>query len=119
MKILVCSCDKNEKLWYPFNHCIEKYWPEHPEVIYSTETIQNKYYRTICKNYPLTKWTRRVRETVYEIDDHYILLMCDDVFINDFVINSDVISLENNFPYNCAAINLQIMSDDKRIEART
>ena len=39
MKILVCSCDKNNDLWELFYHCMEKYWPDHPEVIYSTETV--------------------------------------------------------------------------------
>ena len=53
MKILVLSCDKNKDLWEPFKHCIEKYYPNHPEIIYATETIKNPYYRTICYNIPL------------------------------------------------------------------
>ena len=39
IKILVASCDKNEDLFAPFKYCIEKYWSNHPEIIYSTETI--------------------------------------------------------------------------------
>lgn len=53
MKILVLSCDKNQDLFYPFYHCLEKYWPEHPEVIYSTESIANKFYKTISLDYDL------------------------------------------------------------------
>ena len=64
MVILVCSCDKNEDLWYPFCRCIEKYYPSHPKIIYSTETKQHPYYKTISKNYPLEQWTRRIRETL-------------------------------------------------------
>lgn len=81
MKILVCSCDKNEDIWYPFKHCIEKYYPNHSEIIYSTETKENPYYKTICKDYPLEKWTVRIRETLKEIEDNQILLMIDDIFI--------------------------------------
>ena len=44
-KILVMSCDKNEDLWLPFHHCMEKYWKGHPEIIYSTETKINPYYK--------------------------------------------------------------------------
>lgn len=81
MKILVCSCDKCEDLFQPFHHCMEKYYPNHPEVIYMTETIKNPYYKTICKDYPLELWTKRMRETLKEIDDEQILLIMDDCFI--------------------------------------
>lgn len=81
MKILVCSCDRCEDLFQPFHLCLEKYYPNHPEVIYMTETIKNPYYKTICKNYPLEIWTKRMRETLKEIDDEQILLLMDDCFI--------------------------------------
>lgn len=81
MEILVLSCDKYEDLFEPFHYCMEKYWPDHPEIIYSTETIENPYYKTICKNYPIAKWSRRIHDTVQEIDDDLVLIMCDDCFI--------------------------------------
>lgn len=81
MKILVLSCDKNQDTFEPFHHCMEKYWPDHPEVIYSTETIGNPYYKTICINYPLEKWTNRIKRTLDVIDDNKILVMVDDRFI--------------------------------------
>ena len=81
MKILVCSCDKNEDTFYPFHHCIEKYWPDHPEVIYKTETIENPYYKTIPTNYEISKWTKGIREALDQIDDNIILWMMDDCFI--------------------------------------
>ena len=80
MQILVCSCDKNEDTFYPFHHCMEKYWPHHPEVVYSTETVSNPYYKTVAKNYPINQWTKRIRETLEGLQDH-VLLMVDDVFI--------------------------------------
>ena len=50
MVIVVCSCDKDKDLFYPFYHCMEKYYPNHPKIIYSTEAIKNPYYETINKN---------------------------------------------------------------------
>lgn len=81
MKLLVLSCDKNDDLFEPFHHCIEKYYPEHPEIIYATEKIKNPYYKTISVDYPLELWTKRIRETLEQIDDKQILLMMDDIFI--------------------------------------
>ena len=114
MKILVCSCDKDEDLFEPFHHCIEKYWPDHPEVIYLTNTVDNTYYPTIKKNYPLSQWTRGVREAVQEIDASYILLMVDDVFFTGITNSDEVLALEKNIPIDVASINLQVMSEQRR-----
>ena len=116
MKILVASCDKNEDLFEPFHHCLEKYWPNHPEVIYSTETIKNPYYKTICKNYSIEKWTTRIKETAREIDDRYILLMCDDIFLIDYVDDFKVNSLIKYFDKNTASINLHKSGDPNNIK---
>ena len=85
MIILVMSCDKNEDLWLPFHLCIEKYWKDHPQVIYSTETKTNQYYKTIAKDYPIGKWTKRVRDTVKELECDNVLIMVDDLFIRKHV----------------------------------
>ena len=107
MKILVCSCDKNEDIWYPFKHCIEKYYPNHPEIIYTTETKQNSFYKTICKNYPLEKWTKRIRETLKEIDDNQILLMIDDIFIREPVDTERIDYARANLKGNIACFNFE------------
>lgn len=82
-KILVASCDKNADLFYPFYKCLEKYWPNHPEVVYSTENVANPYYRTISKAYDLQQWTRRIRETICELDCDFVVLMGDDIFLRE------------------------------------
>lgn len=81
MKILVASCDKNIDIFDAFHHCMEKYYKGHPEVVYSTETVQNPYYKTISYDIPLNNWTRRIRNTLNDIDDDKILFMIDDCFI--------------------------------------
>ena len=107
MKILVLSCDKDEDVFEAFHHCMEKYWEEHPEIIYATETIKNPYYKTISKNYPLNQWTKRIRETLQEIDDGKILIMIDDCFIRNKVDTKRVEYACDNLKGNIAMFNFE------------
>ena len=107
MKILVLSCDKNQDTFDAFHHCMEKYYPEHPEVIYTTETIENPYYKTICKDYPLNIWTKRIRETLQEIDDNQILIMIDDCFIREAVDTKRIEYASKNLKGNIAMFNFE------------
>lgn len=107
MKILVLSCDKNKDLFDPFYHCIEKYWPDHPDIFYLTESIVNPFYTTINKNYDISLFTKRIREGIKEINDDYLLLMCDDIFIREPVDSKLIDSLINYFDDNTAAINFE------------
>lgn len=111
MKILVMSCDKNEDLFIPFYLCMEKYWTNHPEIIYCCEKIKNPFYRTINVNYPLEKWTKRVYECVKQIDDDYILLTVDDLFIRERVNNERIMKLTRLLVDNVASINLEFSFD--------
>lgn len=81
MVIVVLSCDKNIDTFDAFHHCMEKYYPNHPEIIYATETVKNPYYKTICHNEPLSRWTKRIRKTLNDINDEQILIIMDDCFI--------------------------------------
>ena len=111
MKIFVFSCDKNEDTFRPFHHCIEKYYPKHPEIIYATESIINPYYKTICKNYPLSMWTRRIRETLKEIDDDIILFIVDDCFIRKPVDKERINYACDNLKDNIACMNFELSFD--------
>ena len=110
-KIVVMSCDKNEDLWKPFYLCMEKYWKGHPEIIYSTETKVNPYYKTICRNYPIDKWTLRVRDTIKDLPCKHILLMVDDLFIREQVDNDFIWDLQKYFVQNVASINFEFSFD--------
>lgn len=116
MIILVLSCDKNEDLWYPFHHCIEKYWKEHPEIIYATESKTNPYYKTISKDYPLELWTKRIRETLKEIDDNIILTMMDDDFIRKEVDTKRIEYLKGQIKGNIGAFYFEKSFDNNDIE---
>ena len=121
-KIVVMSCDKNQDLWKPFYLCMEKYWKNHPEIIYSTETLVNPYYKTICRNLPIEQWTKRVYETCKDLDCKYILLMVDDLFIREPVCNTLIevlcgfvvggygaLNMEKSFDQNDTPLNDKIM----------
>ena len=120
--IVVMSCDKNEDLWKPFYLCMDKYWKDHPTIIYSTETKTNPYYQTICRNYPIEKWTRRLWDTIKCVETKYVLLMCDDLFIRDYVCNTLIevlcgylvggyvgLNMEKSFDPNDTPLNDKIM----------
>ena len=107
MKIVVFSCDNCKDTFEPFHHCLEKYYPDHPEVIYITETIKNPYYKTICKNYPLDLWTKKIREALKEIDDNKLLLMTDDNFIRRPVDIERIKYVEKNLKGNIAMFNFE------------
>lgn len=113
-KILVMSCDKNEDLWKPFHILMEKYWKNHPQIIYSTETKQNPYYTTICRDLPIEKWTKRLWDTARQIDSKFILLMCDDVFIRDYV-NQTLIEVLCGYLQNYGGLNMEKTFDKNDI----
>ena len=81
MKIIVLSCSKNKELFYPFWWCMQRYYPEHPEVIYFTDGAKNPFYKTIVVENHLETWTKGFREFLTQIDDEQVLLMIDDCFI--------------------------------------
>ena len=107
MKILVCSCDKNEDTFEAFYKCMEKYYPDHPQIIYVTETVKNPYYKTICKNYDFDKWTKKIREALKEINDDKILFMTDDNFIRKPVDIERINYVESILKGNIACFNFE------------
>lgn len=118
MKILVLSCDKNEDLFDAFHHCIEKYYPEHPEIIYAMETKQNPYYKTICHDIPLERWTERIRKTLEEIDDDQILTIMDDFFIRQPVDTKRIEYLSTQLKDNIAVFYFEKSFDLKDEETQ-
>lgn len=116
MVILVLSCDKGKDIFDAFHHCMEKYWSNHPKIIYATESIKNPYYETISKNYPLKQWTKRIRETLEEIPDNEILIMIDDCFIRNKVDEERIEYARSNLKGNIAMFNFEKSFDNNDIE---
>lgn len=92
--ILVMSCDKYKCLSDGFMKCLDKYYPNHPEVHF--------VYSDGC-------WSKRFREALKGIKEDYVLVMLDDFFIRKKV-NKDLIkdalkTLKSN--QNIAVINFE------------
>ena len=66
--IIMMSCDKYKCLTPAFNHCINKYYPNHPNIEY--------IYGNDC-------WTKRLREKLENINDDYVLFLLDDMLIRN------------------------------------
>ena len=81
MTIIVLSCNKNEDTFEPFHELMERYYPNHPDIVYFTDGIINPYYKTIPVETELSTWTKGFREFLEQIEDDYVLLMIDDCFI--------------------------------------
>lgn len=114
MKIIVLSCSKNEELFAPFSHCLEKYYPNHPDVVYFTDGIMNPYYETISVDNKLETWTIGFRKFLKQIDDDYVLLMIDDCFIRkpvDWYRISQALDIIKNEP-NVACMNFEKSWDE-------
>ena len=107
MKILIMSYDNNSDIWEYWHTFTEKYWPDHPEIFYLTEKLDNPYYKTIKKDYPINQWTKRVREACSEIDDDRILIMIDDIFIFENVDTERLLYLADKYVDNTVG-NLNI-----------
>lgn len=107
MKILVLSCDNNADTFEPFHHCMEKYWPDHPPVIYKTETITNPYYETIPIKFEMSLWTMGIRKALDKIDDKRLLVMVDDCFIRQPVDTKRVEYACKNLTGNIACFNFE------------
>lgn len=114
MKIIVLSCSKNEELFAPFSHCLKKYYPNHPDVVYFTDGIMNPYYETISVVNKLETWTIGFREFLKQIDEDYVLLMIDDCFIRkpvDWYRISQALDIIKNEP-NVACMNFEKSWDE-------
>ena len=102
------SCDRYGKYTNDlFYHCIEKYWKNHPEVIYCTETSTNPYYKTINVDLPVQQWTRRLHQALEQIDSDIVLVCPDDTFIRSKVNYNTLKKLSTYIDDKLIAINLE------------
>lgn len=84
--IVMMSCDKYKCLTPAFNHCLDKYYPNHPKVYY--------VYGDGC-------WTKRLREFLKSnVQEDYILFLLDDMILrkpaNENLILNSLDILKNN-----------------------
>lgn len=107
MTITVLSCEKNSDTFEGFHHCMEKYYPEHPKIVYFTDGGRNPYYDTIVIQHRLDEWTRGLRDFLRIISDDKILLMIDDCFIRKPVDTERIRYAEEHLSGNIALMNFE------------
>ena len=94
--LLINSCDAYSDILDTFFELLHRFWPDLKyEIVLSTETLNytNKYFqiRNIHPNNVKCSWTRRIYETLENIQTDYVLLLLDDLFIYDFVKNDKIL----------------------------
>ena len=118
LAVVIYSCDKNEELWPLYKKCIDKYWEKHPNIYMLTESITSPLFITITKKYDLDHWTTRIRKSLEEIKEKYVIFMSDDCFLNDYV---NIEKLKNCINIldqgKYAAIQFELSWSDKDIES--
>ena len=67
-KIIMMSCDEYKCLTPAFNHCMDKYYPNHPDIEYI---------------YGNEEWTKRLRKKLETMTDEYVLFILDDMLIRE------------------------------------
>ena len=67
-KIIMMSCDKYKCLTPAFKACMDKYFPNHPQIEY--------VYGEDC-------WTKRLREKLESMTKDFVLVLLDDMLIRE------------------------------------
>lgn len=87
--ILVNTCDQYSDLWLMFYKALEEYWPDRQvDVVFNTENIGTLGFDTQCcsiHNSESLEWGQRLRDTLSSIDTMYVLMVCDDFILEDYV----------------------------------
>ena len=92
MSILICSCDAYEDLWRPCTYLLDSYWPHVPYPVFlGTETKSLSHSRVKSIHGGLGRqWSCCLRSWVEAINSEYILLMLEDFFLREPVIQSKI-----------------------------
>jgi len=80
-----------------FYQCYNKFWKnsEFPFVLSTNYDAQYKGVRVINSENLQDSWTERTIDALNAIDSDYILLLCDDLFINDVVHDEEIKAILN------------------------
>lgn len=85
--VLVLSCDKYSWLWPPFFKRFEFFWPDKRAKIYlltNYEKCQFPNVNTISIGEDMD-WSTNLLKCIERIDEQYIFIMFEDVFLNECV----------------------------------
>lgn len=106
LAIVIFSADMNDDLWVIDDKLINKYWKNHPPIYLLTETKKYENFKSININYPINLWTKRIRESLLQIPEQYIVFMSDDCFIQQEVNEQLLIECLNFMKQNSNIANI-------------
>jgi len=92
--ILISSYDVAEDLWLPLHQSYEKYWPDNPFKIY----LATNRKKPLLPNFNILSigdedsWSDNILKCIDMIDEEYILLTFDDLFLHSKIDNDSVIN---------------------------
>ena len=113
---LYCSCDNYSDLWEPYFNLLNKFWSDiSMRVILNTEhkvfQIPRDYSIKVetFNCYKKCSWSQRLLDILNKIDEEYVFLVIDDLFIQSKVDNSQFNNMLNllHDSNNLASIQLR------------
>lgn len=105
ISVLIFSCDSYSDVWEPFFTLLNRYW-ECPYQIYIATETKDCEYATALKHQG--SWTKRIRESLFDIPTEYVIIMCEDMFLQNKV-KEDVIEYTlKQFKDDIATFNFEL-----------
>lgn len=93
--VLVVSCDKYSDLWKPFFQLFWRFWPDCPFKVYLLSNHSNFSFPGV--NNILVgddvSWSDNLKNALKQIEEQYVLLFIDDLFLVDFVNNEKILKV--------------------------
>jgi hypothetical protein len=108
--VLVCSCDKYADLLTPFSILWKKYWADCPfEMVLVTESSleENLCFDRVVSCGKGLSWCERLIKALDSIETPYVIMLCDDYFLNSKVDTEQMqYRLEQARKYDAANLRL-------------
>jgi len=91
----VLSCDKYADLWTPFFQLFRRFWPDCPFPVY---LVSNRLRADIASVHPIqvgddVSWSDTLAQALRRLDQPYVLLVLDDLFLLKRVPSAEVVAL--------------------------
>jgi len=98
LAVLVVSCDKYSDLWEPFFTLFWRFWPDCPFNVY---LLSNNIDPAMPRVKSLLigddiSWSDNLRKSLLQLEEEYVFLFIEDLFLYDFVDTDEVLGVIGN-----------------------
>ena len=112
---IYCSCDSYSDLWEPYFYLLNKYWPDiEMNILLNTEKKEFKTSNNLkisVKTFNCTEkcsWSKRLLNILNSIDEDFVFLVIDDLFLQSKVDNNHFNNLLQFLDENKELASVQI-----------